>query len=620
MSTTLGWPTWGSGPTITLWYGYDYRRSGADMEYRIYGEVNTSGATLYFGYSIDADVYLDGSWKYSKHLKDNSPTTWSNTLTFDSGWKTVANKVDGSTSCSIKLSTNAPRGSSTWSYSLPVSPAGSDISTPNGTLGVEQTITITKRNAAFTDTISYACGSQSGTIVTETLAGSVQWTPPISLASEVTESTSVPVTLTTVTKQGSTTIQTKSITITCAIPASIKPSASVAISDPTGYATTYGAYVQSKSTLQSVITATTSYGSPINTYSTVADGNTYTTQTTTTPVLQNTGAQTVSATVTDKRGRTSDPATASYTVLAYAQPTLSSCVIQRCDSGGTADPEGHYMSVNFTGVITALNNVNSAVWAIRYRVTGAGTWTDVPLPSLTGNYTPTHQEIIAAADADTFEVEVRASDDFGTITVGTGSIPIAFTIMNWRTNGDGMAIGGINTQAGLQIYMDTEVTGDADFQGDVNVVDIDASSDYKLNGSSIFPISPANGGTGQTSIPAFLNAISTEYTDSGTVTGQTHRVKTWTVNGSGVVFIQAQTKCDNTNSYGTTYIEIYKGSTLVATQNIRTDTSSGAQVCASAAVMLKVTNGDTIKTDGTSSKGGTKTISSRAIAFGCTLA
>jgi len=615
MSTTLGWPSWGSGPTISLWYGYDYRRSGADMEYRVYGEVNTSGATLHFGYSIDVDVYLDGSWKYSKHLKDNSPSTWSNTLTFDTGWKTVSNKVDGSTSCAIRLSTNAPRGNSTWSYTLAVSPAGSDISAPNGTLGVEETITITKRNPAFTDTVTWSCGTQSGTIITDTLAGSVQWTPPISLASEVTDSTSVPIKLTTTTKSGNTTIQTKDITITCAIPASVKPSASVSISDPTGYATTYGAYVQTKSTLRAVVTAVTSYGSPINTYSVSADGNTYTSADTTTPVLQNTGAQIVSAVVTDKRGRASDPASASYDVLAYAQPTLMSCAIQRCDSGGTADPEGHYMSVDFTGVITALNNRNSAVWSIRYRVAGAGTWTDVALPSLTGNYTPTHQEIIAAADANAYEVEVRASDDFGTITVGTGSIPIAFTIMNWRTNGDGMAIGGINTQAGLQIYMPTEHYDDVEVDGD-----IDTTGDYKQNGSSIFPISVANGGTGQQSIPAFLNAISTEYTDSGTVTGQTHRIKTWTVNGSGVVFIQAQTKCDNTNSYGTTYIEIYKGSTLVATQNIRTDTSSGAQVCASAAVMLKVTNGDTIKTDGTSSKGGTKTISSRAIAFGCTLA
>lgn len=155
--------------------------------------------------------------------------------------------------------------------------------------------------------------------------------------------------------------------------------------------------------------------------------------------------------------------------------------------------------------------------------------------------------------------------------------------------------------------------------------------DYYKNGNPIgdefvkrtdLPLSVSDGGTGAGNASDALSALvagATEYTDSGTVTGQTHRIKTWTVSGSGVVFIQAQTKCDTTNSYGTTYIEIYKGSTLVATQNIRTDTSSGAQVSASAAVMLKVTNGDTIKTDGTSSKNGTKTITSRVIAFGCTL-
>lgn len=618
---SLGTVSWGSSPAIDIVFTYDYYRSGANMVYNVHVSVQPVTGARYFGYPIYVEVKMDGSAHGSGTIKSASPSQWSSSITWSTGNQTISNKTSGSTSLSIRVySGSGSTRNTTYSYSMAVSPAGSTLTASNGTLGTAQTITINKQNASFTDTVTYTCGAQSGTIVTDTLAGSVSWTPPISLASEVTDSTSVPVTLTTTTKSSGTTIQSNSLTITCAIPASVKPSCMVAISDPTGYATTYGAYVQTKSTLQSVITATTSYGSPINTYSTVADGNTYTTQTTTTPVLQNTGAQTVTATVTDKRGRTSDAATASYSVLAYAQPTLSSCVIQRCDNLGNADPEGHYMSIDFTGVITALNNINSAVWSIRYRVAGSGTWTDVALPSLTGNYTPTHQEVIAAADANAFEVEVRASDDFGTTTVGSGSIPIAFTIMNWRTNGDGMAIGGINTQAGLQIYMDTEVTGDADFQGDVNVVDVDASGDYKQNGSSIFPISPANGGTGQTSISAFLNAISTEYTDSGTVTGQTHRIKTWTVNGSGIVFIQAQTKCDNTSSYGTTYIEIYKGSTLVATQNIRTDTSSGAQVCASAAVMLKVTNGDTIKTDGTSSKGGTKTITSRVIAFGCTLA
>lgn len=517
---SLGTVSWGSSPVISIVFTYDYYRSGANMVYNVHVSVQPVTGAKYFGYPIYVEVKMDGSAHGSGTIKSASPSQWSSAINWSTGNQTISNKTSGSTSLSIRVySGSGSSRNTTYSYSMAVSPAGSTLTASNGTLGTAQTITINKQNASFTDTVTYTCGSQSGTIVTDTLSGSVSWTPPISLASEVTDSTSVPVTLTTTTKSGGTTIQSNSLTITCAIPASVKPSCTVAISDPTGYATTYGAYVQTKSTLQSVITATTSYGSPINTYSTTADGNTYTTQTTTTPVLQNTGAQNAVATVTDKRGRTSDAATAAYSVLAYAQPTLSSCVIQRCDSGGTADPEGHYMSVDFTGVITALNNHNSAVWAIRYRVTGAGTWTDVALPSLTGNYAPTHQEIIAAADANTFEVEVRATDDFGTTTVGTGSIPIAFTIMNWRTEGDGMAIGGINTKTGFQMYMDSEFTGDADFQGDVNVVDIDASGDYKQNGSSIFPISVSNGGTGAstaatalTNLGLVTNDISSQYT------------------------------------------------------------------------------------------------------------
>lgn len=463
---SLGTVSWGSSPAISIALSYDYWRSGANMNYIVYVSVQPVTGARYFGYPIYVSVTMDGSGHGSGTIKNASPSQWSGALNWNTGTQTIYSKTSGSTSVGIRIysGSGSSRDTTYW-YSMAVSPAGSTITASNGTLGTQQTITINKQNASFTDTVTWSCGAQSGTIAASPSETSRDWTPPISLASEVTDSTSVPITITTATYDGATYIQSNSTTITCAIPASVKPSASVAISDPTGYATTYGAYVQGKSTLQSVITATTSYGSPINTYSTVADGNTYTTQTTTTPVLQATGAQTVTATVTDKRGRTSDPATASYTALAYAQPTLSSCAIQRCDSLGNADPEGHYMSVDFTGVITALNNVNSAVWAIRYRVTGSGTWTDVALPSLTGNYTPTHQEVIAAADADTFEVEIRATDDFGTITVGTGSIPVAFTIMNWRTQGDGMAIGGVNTQAGLQIYMDTEHIGDTTFTG-----------------------------------------------------------------------------------------------------------------------------------------------------------
>lgn len=459
MATSLGTPTWGSGPSIPCAWSYDRQRSGANMQYRIYGTVNVGGTSRYFGYYIDAAVSLDGTQRYSKRLKENNPSTWSGELTFDTGWITVNNKTDGTVKCVISLGTNAPRGTGSWQYTLAVDPAGSDISASNGTLGVQQTITITKRNAAFTDTITWSCGSQSGTIVTGSLGTSFTFTPSISLAAENTAGISVPITFTTKTYSGPTLIQSKSVTVTEAIPATVKPSVTVALDDPTGYAATYGDYVQGKSTLHIVTTPTLAYSSPINSYSVSADGRVYNAPEVTTPVLQNTGAQTVSATATDKRGRTSDADTASYNVIPYAQPFLSSSAIQRCEQDGTPSPDGHYMSIDFEGVITTLNNINSAVWAIRYSQDG-GSWVDVALPSLTGNYNPTHQEIIAAADASTFDVQVLATDDFGQVIVGTGTIGIAFTIMNWRTDGDGMAIGGINTAAGLQIYMDADFIGD----------------------------------------------------------------------------------------------------------------------------------------------------------------
>lgn len=482
MATSLGSITWGSGPALPCAWSYDRRRSGADMQYRVYGTVNSGGSTRHFGYYIDAYVSLDGTSRYSTRLKESNPSQWSGELTFDTGWITVSNKTSGSTSCTITLGTNAPRGNGSWSYTLAVDPAGSTISASNGTLGVAQTISLTRMNSAFTDTVTWSCGSQSGTIATKSSATSFTFTPPITLAAQNTAGTSVPITFTTTTYSGNTAVQSNSVTVTEAIPASVKPTATVAIDDPTGYASTYGAYVQTKSTLHIVTTPTLAYSSPINSYSVTADGNIYNAAEVTTPVLQNTGAQSVMASVTDKRGRASDAAVASYNVLAYSQPTLSTCEIHRCDADGTTNPEGHYMSVSFTGSVTPLNNHNSAVWAIRYRVTGASSWTDVPLSSLTGNYSVTHQEVIAAADADTFEVQVTITDDFGTVIAGTGDIPIAFTIMNWRREGDGMAIGGINTQAGLQIYMDTEVKGDLTLGGGLDL------------GTNVIPIT--SGGTG----------------------------------------------------------------------------------------------------------------------------
>ena len=608
MATTLGSPTWGSGPAIPCRWTYDRRRNGAAMEYRVYGYVNTDQATRHFGYYIDASVSISGASSYSTRLKENSPSQWSGQLTFDTGWKTVSNKTSGTTGVTITLSTNAPRGASSWSYTMAVDPAGSTLNAPNGTLGDEQTLTLTRYSSNFTDSLSWACGSASGTLATKSSATSFSFTPALTLAEQAPSANSVTITYTISTYDGNTLVQTQTKTATYTIPDTVKPTAALAISDAAGYEQTYGGYVQTKSRLRMQITGTPAYGSPIASYTSAADGTTYSGADVTTPALSQTGAQTATATVTDSRGRVSDPATQAYTVLAYTAPQITKMTASRCDQNGNQDPTGHYGIAIFSAAITPLNNVNTAAYKLRYKKTSANTWTETTLTTYAGQYSVSDGQAIFPADDDSaYDVQIVAEDDFGSAAIASG-IPVAFAIINWNNDGDGMAIGGISTKAGLQVYMDSEFIGDADHLGDI-----------KKNGVSIFPISVANGGTGQTSIPAFLNAIATEYTDTGTVTGETRRTKTWTVSGSGILFVFGMTACDTTNSYGSTIVEIKQGSTVVAGEHARTDTRSGAAVTASTAIMLKVTNGTTVTVEGYSTKGGTKTVTVRALAFGCTL-
>lgn len=451
---------WGSSPTIYCAFQYDRRRSGADMQYRVYGQINTEGTQKHFGYPIYLTVSMGGTQKYSATIKSADPAYWSTTYTFDTGWQTVSNKTSGTTAVAIRLySGSGSSRDSTYSYTMAVDPAGSSISASNGTLGTAQTITLTKQNAAFYDTVTWLCGSESGTIATRTLETSLSFTPPLSLAAQNTTGTSVSITLTTATYSGTTLVESKSITITCAIPASVKPSAAVAISEAATLPRDYGAYVQGKSRLRIRTTPTLAYNSPINSYAVSADGASYSAADVTTPALQNTGSQSVSATVTDKRGRTSDAATVSYSVLAYAQPYLTAFSASRCNQGGTIDPEGHYMRIAFTGKVTALNNLNTAVYVVRYRAVGASSWISETITAISGNYTGSATKIYTAADANAYEVQVLITDDFGQIVVGSAVIPVAFTIMHWRSQGDGMAIGGINNKAGLQVYMNSEFYG-----------------------------------------------------------------------------------------------------------------------------------------------------------------
>lgn len=448
----LGSVTWGSSPKIPVSFEYEKQRSGADMQYRVKVTVSAITGSHYFGYPIYMGLTLGGVDRGSVTMKNASPSQWSSAITYTSGWYTVSSKTSGTVAVSFKMySGSGSSRNNTYSYSMAVDPAASKVSAPNGTLSTSLPLTVTRYNTGFTHTITYKCGTVSGTVVSNSTAASVAWDNAngnvSALAAQNTTGLSVNVTFTIYTYSGSTLIGTDATTVSMAAPADAVPGVSVKVEDAAGYLATYGAYVQGWSKLKITATPTLAYSSPITTYVITADGKTYNTTPVTTGVVQGKDKLTVTAKVTDARGQPSNVVSTEITVLPYAKPSVT-VTAYRCNSSGEADLEGGYMRIGFNATIASLNGKNTATYSISY--TGGSTITGTGTSYLSG--------ALACDVSKTVSVEVTVTDK---LDKGTKSavIPIAFTLMDFYNTGMGVSLGKVATRNGFDCAMDAYFTG-----------------------------------------------------------------------------------------------------------------------------------------------------------------
>lgn len=395
--------------------------------------------------TIDGTSYTFRSTFNTGHTTSGSQTIFTKTVD-------VSHNSDGAKtlSCSASYSTYVSSGtvSCSGSKTLTTIPRKSTLTVANGTLDTAQTLTVTRKATSFTHTIVAKCGSASTTICTKSTSTSIGFTPPISWASQNTTGTSVSVTYTITTYNGSTSIGSNSYTKTCSIPSSVKPSCSLTVTDAMGYADTYGGYLKGFSKFKVVVTATTSHGSAIATYKTTANGATYTASSFTTGTLASHGTLTVSATVTDKRNR-SGSTSKSLTVLDYAAPKIASLSVHRCDTDGTNNDQGEYVKVVFSGTVTSLNSKNSAKYVLKYKKTTDSSYTSVTLTNYADSYSVSNATYIFAAETgSSYDVQIAITDDLKTTTRNT-SASTAFTLMHFSAGGTGVGIGKVSEAENL---------------------------------------------------------------------------------------------------------------------------------------------------------------------------
>lgn len=420
--------------------------------------ANTSNITVKAVASWDG-----GSWNHTGQCNgsitiDGTKYTFTgiklNPNRVNSGSQTVMTKTvnvnhnsDGTkrVQCSSEFYTgldSAPKVSASWYKDLTTIPRKSTLSVANGTLGTAQTLTVTEQSAGFTHTITYSCGSASGTICTKATNNSISWTPPLSLASQNTTGTSLSIKFTITTYNGDTSVGSNSYTKTFTIPASVKPSLTMVVSDPTGNKDKYGGYILGISKIKVDLTGTRAYDSPIASCVTTANGKTYYKASFTTDALASVYNTKISATITDSRGRT---ASAEQTIqtIPYSNPQITKLTVSRCNQNGVKNDKGDHVIVTFSGRTSNVWDKNTASYSLEYKKSLSTNWTTVELTSLANSYkVEDYTYIFPASGESSYNVRVTVKDAFNE-SFNTTSASSAFTLMSWLNSGLGFAIGKV---------------------------------------------------------------------------------------------------------------------------------------------------------------------------------
>lgn len=373
----------------------------------------------------------------------------------------------------------------------------STLSASNGILGTALTLNIAKQVSSYTHTITYACGTASGTICTKSSATSVTWDTSngntLALASQNTTGKTVSVTFTIITYNGTTSLGSNTYTVKMTIPSGtssaggLSPSCSVSISDANGYFNTYESYIKNKSKLTFTVTMSFQQGAYNQTCTVTVNGQTFkttskvTTFTATTNYLTSTGTNTIKVSVTDSRGYTAS-ASATFTVINYTAPTLNSPIIYRSDSNGNSADSGTYAYLNLSiSNYSSLNGHNSKTIVIKYWQTAdSSTVYTVDADDITNSgdsYTSIAGNGTISVDAG-YTFSITVSDDFTSVTRNV-SIQSEFVFMEWHKSGKGIAFG---KAADTENLFDCALP--AKFSGGVNIgsiTDVESEITGKVN-------------------------------------------------------------------------------------------------------------------------------------------
>ena len=387
------------------------------------------------------------------------------TKTLASGQTTITHNADGTKSFNYSFSQEfsitfagasigTKSGSGSGTLNTIARATTPTLSATSADMGTTITISTPGASSNFTHDLAYAFAGGAYVAIQNGVATSATWNIPLTLASSIPNATSGTVTIRCITKNGTATVGTKTVLLTAKVPATVTPSIStVTLTEATtGLAATYGAYIQSKSTISASITAAGAYSSTIKSYSSTFQGKAYAGASFTTDVVTLSGSLSLVTTVTDSRGRTATKTT-TITVLGYEPPKITTFHVARYTSSGVADPDGVYLGARLVYSVTSLNSKNTATAAVQYKKSTDSTWTTLTTRTEL-NLDSTLKPAGTTFSTDyQWDFRVVLTDAFNSASPATYTavLPSGAVILDIKADGKGIAFFKTCTKAGVEI-------------------------------------------------------------------------------------------------------------------------------------------------------------------------
>lgn len=374
---------------------------------------------------------------------------------------TVSHKADGTGSVEARswMDTHISAGvvEKSASLTLDTIPRATQPSVSDSTayMGAEVTINTPRASSSFTHDLAYSFADGSYVSIATGVGTSYAWTLP-DLASKIPNAISGTLTIRCITKNGSTTIGTKTVSMTVRVPTDVVPSvSSIAASEAVeGLAAQFGAFVQNKSKITVAITATGAKGSTIKEYSATFQGKSYTTSSWTSELLKTAGTLAIKVRVKDSRGRWSAYETLNITVLTYSAPKVQVLQASRCNADGTANTEGEYAKVVYKYSVSSVGGKNTASMALKWKrstlteytqlTTGTALSADTSLVTASALFSTDYQ----------YDIQLTLSDYFGAITPVVTQLPTGAVILDLKANGKGISFGKASEADGIEFGWD----------------------------------------------------------------------------------------------------------------------------------------------------------------------